>query len=210
MTRLIKKRSDYKPLKWLPEDTNLEFLIFDDFTIVKSQITFKKNESDLIKSYSLKNTIELNGLNLNTNKFLLIVDEIKTKNIKVDNMKQNNESVSISIPNNANFVKIITEVKIFPQDNNSLEGLYETNNMFCTQCEPEGFRKITWFPDRPDCLSKFKVKIEASNKFNTLISNAFEINVLNLFDASIFTLNLLKQSGLSGNQVIFLNPSGSH
>ena len=171
MMRLIKKRLDYKPLKWLPEDTNLEFLIFEDYTIVKSQIIFKKNKSNIIKKFSLNNTIELNGLNLITKKFLLIIDEIKTLNIKIDNLKQNNEIVSIPIPDNANSLKISTEVKIFPKDNSSLEGLYETNNMFCTQCEPEGFRKITWFPDRPDCLSKFTVKIETSNKFNTLISN---------------------------------------
>ena len=43
--------------------------------------------------------------------------------------------------------------------------------MLCTQCEPEGFRKITWFPDRPDCLSLFKVKIEASTQFDTMLSN---------------------------------------
>ena len=39
------------------------------------------------------------------------------------------------------------------------------------RCEPEGFRKITWFPDRPDCLSVFTVKIESSSRFNTIISN---------------------------------------
>ncbi len=171
MMRLIKKRSDYRPLKWLPEDTNLEFLIFEEYTIVKSQIIFKKNKLNVIKNCSLNNTIELNGLDLITNKFLLIIDEIKTINIKIDNLKQNNEIVSIPIPDNTDSLKIYTEVKIFPRDNSSLEGLYETNNMFCTQCEPEGFRKITWFPDRPDCLSKFTVKIESSNKFNTLISN---------------------------------------
>ena len=43
MMPLIKKRSDYKPLQWLPEYTYLEFLIFNDFTIVKSKIMFKKN-----------------------------------------------------------------------------------------------------------------------------------------------------------------------
>ncbi len=171
MMRLIKKRSDYKPLKWLPEETNLEFLIFEDYTIVKSKIIFKKNKSKAIKNFSLNNKIELNGLDLITKKFLLIIDEIEKINIKIENSKQNNEIVSIPIPENANSLKIYTEVKIFPRDNASLEGLYETNNMFCTQCEPEGFRKITWFPDRPDCLSKFTVKIEASNKFNTLISN---------------------------------------
>ena len=171
MMPLIKKRSDYKPLQWLPEYTYLEFLIFDDFTIVKSKILFKKNNYPLIENYSFNNSIKLNGIDLITSKFLLIIDEIKTESIKIDNLEKNNEVVSVPIPSSANSVKIITEVKIFPRDNSSLEGLYESNNMFCTQCEPEGFRKITWFPDRPDCLSKFTVKIESSNKFNTLLSN---------------------------------------
>ena len=47
MMPLIKKRSDYKPLQWLPEYTYLDFLIFDDFTIVKSKIMFKKNNYPL-------------------------------------------------------------------------------------------------------------------------------------------------------------------
>ncbi len=171
MMPLIKKRLDYKPLQWLPEYTYLEFLIFDDFTIVKSKIMFKKNNCSLIENFNPNNSIKLNGIDLITTKFLLIVDEIQTESIKIDNLEKNNEAVSIPIPSSANSVKIITEVKIFPRDNSCLEGLYESNNMFCTQCEPEGFRKITWFPDRPDCLSKFTVKIESSNKFNTLLSN---------------------------------------
>ena len=59
---LIKKRSDYKPLQWLPEYTYLEFLIFDDFTIVKSKIMFKKNNHFLIEKYSFNNSIKLNGI----------------------------------------------------------------------------------------------------------------------------------------------------
>ena len=62
MMPLIKKRKDYKPLLWLPEHTYLEIFIFDNFTIVKSAITFKKNKSDLIENISLKETIELNGV----------------------------------------------------------------------------------------------------------------------------------------------------
>ena len=62
MMPLIKKRSDYKPLQWLPEYTYLEFLIFDDFTIVKSKIKFKKNNYPLIENYSYNNSIKLLSL----------------------------------------------------------------------------------------------------------------------------------------------------
>ena len=52
------------------------------------------------------------------------------------------------------------ETEINPQDNTSLEGLYMSNGMYCTQCEAEGFRKITYYPDRPDVMSTFRVRIE--------------------------------------------------
>ncbi|NNK77881.1 MAG: aminopeptidase N, partial [Litoreibacter sp.] len=52
------------------------------------------------------------------------------------------------------------EVEISPEKNTALEGLYMSNGMYCTQCEAEGFRKITYYPDRPDVMAKFTVRIE--------------------------------------------------
>jgi aminopeptidase N len=62
-----------------------------------------------------------------------------------------------------------TEVQIAPEANTALEGLYMSKGMYCTQCEAEGFRKITYFPDRPDVMSRFKVRIEAD--LPVLLSN---------------------------------------
>ncbi|NIZ59515.1 aminopeptidase N [Sedimentitalea sp. CY04] len=61
------------------------------------------------------------------------------------------------------------EVEINPQGNTALEGLYMSNGMYCTQCEAEGFRKITFYPDRPDVMSTFTVRIEGDEK--VLLSN---------------------------------------
>ena len=61
------------------------------------------------------------------------------------------------------------EVEINPQANTALEGLYMSNGMYCTQCEAEGFRKITYYPDRPDVMSTFSVRIEGDEK--VLLSN---------------------------------------
>ena len=171
MKNVVKKRSDYKPLFWLTKDTFLEFLIFDQYTIVKSQITFKKNNSQNISNFNLESNLELNGVDLVTIKFELILDDNSPKNINIESLKKQNEAVIIPVPPNTSFVKIITEVKIYPSTNNSLEGLYQSNNMLCTQCEAEGFRKITWFPDRPDSLSLFTVRIEVTDKFKTILSN---------------------------------------
>jgi len=171
MQKLIKNRLDYKPLFWLPHDTFLQFFIYENFTIVKSKISFKKNDVSIIKKYKLDNVIELNGVNLITKTFKLKISKSIIKNIEVNEFKKNSETLIIPLPKETLSLDIFTEVKIFPKDNKSLEGLYESNNMLCTQCEPEGFRKITWYPDRPDCLSLFKVKIETSTKFNTILSN---------------------------------------
>jgi aminopeptidase N len=62
-----------------------------------------------------------------------------------------------------------TEVEIAPEANTALEGLYMSKGMYCTQCEAEGFRKITYYPDRPDVMSRFKVRIESD--LPVLLSN---------------------------------------
>ena len=69
-----------------------------------------------------------------------------------------------------------TVSEIAPAANTALEGLYQSNGMFCTQCEPEGFRRITYFLDRPDNLSVFTVRIEADKEqYPVLLSNGNRI-----------------------------------
>ena len=67
--------------------------------------------------------------------------------------------------------KLITITKIKPEDNTSLEGLYKSRTMYCTQCEAEGFRKITYYLDRPDVMSEFTTTVVADKKFPVLLSN---------------------------------------
>ena len=65
-----------------------------------------------------------------------------------------------------------SEVLIAPHRNTALEGLYRSGGMFCTQCEAEGFRKITWYTDRPDVMAPFEVRIEADRaRYPVLLSN---------------------------------------
>ena len=88
--------------------------------------------------------------------------------------------------------------EINPKSNTALEGLYLSNGIYCTQCEPEGFRKITWFPDRPDNLSIFTVKIQSLVKYNSLLSNG------NLIKSTISNVN---QNGYIIWKDPFLKPS---
>ncbi|RMH01760.1 MAG: aminopeptidase N [Planctomycetota bacterium] len=68
--------------------------------------------------------------------------------------------------------ELACEVRIRPQDNTRLSGLYRSSGMFCTQCEAEGFRRITFFPDRPDVMTRYRVRIEADRgRYPVLLSN---------------------------------------
>src|SRR6478752_134621 len=79
---------------------------------------------------------------------------------------------SLTIPNPPAKLTLEIESEINPAANTALEGLFLSSGMFCTQCEPEGFRRITWFIDRPDNLSVFTVRIEAAKEqYPVLLSN---------------------------------------
>ena len=171
MDVIAKKRKNYLPLLWMSKSVFLDFQIFENYTFVNSNLLFKKNDQNNIKDSLLDCKIELNGINLETIEIRVSFDDKPFFNINIKTLFVNNELISIPIPNDILQVRILSKVKLYPSDNSSLEGLYESNQMLCTQCEPEGFRKITWFPDRPDCLTLFKVKIEAPILYNTILSN---------------------------------------
>ena len=109
MNHKIKKRSDYKPLFWLAKDTYLDFLIFNNYTIVKSEIIFQKNNTENIINYDLDSYLELNGVDLVTKKFELILDDNLPKDIKIENLNKKNEAVIIPVPCNTSIVKINTD-----------------------------------------------------------------------------------------------------
>jgi len=68
--------------------------------------------------------------------------------------------------------ELVIEGRIRPQDNTALEGLYRSGDLYCTQCEAEGFRRITFYPDRPDVMAVFTVRIEAERaRFPVLLAN---------------------------------------
>jgi aminopeptidase N len=79
---------------------------------------------------------------------------------------------ALVIPLSGDAHTIATEVEIAPDRNTQLQGLYASQSMLCTQCEAEGFRRITFFPDRPDVLSRYKVRMTADKaRFPVLLAN---------------------------------------
>lgn len=84
-------------------------------------------------------------------------------------------------------VTLDIQVRICPQTNTALEGLYMAGSgddtMFVTQCEPEGFRKITFYPDRPDVLAIFTTRLEADKRYPTLLANGNLVEAGEVADA---------------------------
>jgi aminopeptidase N len=129
----------------------------------------------LHEDYALvTNTMEIKRFGENTN-LLLHGDELELLSLKVDG-KEHDEYVITDgkldmVVDKASFALEI-KTRIMPQNNTQLSGLYRSHTMFCTQCEAEGFRRITYFMDRPDVMTTYTTKIVANkSKYPTLLSN---------------------------------------
>ena len=138
--------SDYTPFGYLVEDVHLTFRLDPDRTRVISRIRFRPDPD------STERRFFLHGEQLR-----LIAARIDGAPVTPEITPQ---GLSCAVPD-APFT-FEAEVEIAPAANTALEGLYLSNGMYCTQCEAEGFRKITYYPDRPDVMSVFTVRIEGA------------------------------------------------
>lgn len=158
------KLSDYKPYEYIIPQINLEFELGLERTIVKSKMNIEKNP----KSDYSGNEIKLNAENLE-------IISLKINGEEVDKTSYNFSNDILTINNFKAPCTLETEVAINPLANKALSGLYVSSNRFCTQCEAEGFRRITPWPDRPDVMSSFTVKITANKEqYPVLLSNGNE------------------------------------
>ena len=149
---------DYKKPEFMIESCELVFELFEEYTTVTNIMTVNRTD-DSIKDISL-DTIDLELLDLWLNDLKLKDTryEIKDETLKIFN-----------VPNSFT-LKVVN--KIYPQNNTELEGLYKSGPIFCTQNEPEGFRRITPYLDRPDVMSAFTTTVIADkDKYPILLSN---------------------------------------
>jgi aminopeptidase N len=149
--------ADYQPFTHLVDTVELTFRLAPAATRVRSRITFRPNPER-----PGRHPLRLDGEGLKLLLCLLDGKEIKPK---LD--ARGLTLAAKSLPDGP--FTLETEVEIVPEGNTALEGLYMSNGMYCTQCEAEGFRKITFYPDRPDVMARFKVRIEGN--LPVLLSN---------------------------------------
>lgn len=158
--------TDYVVPDFLIEKTDLIFELEENITTVTSTLELQRNPDS-----NTQNSLILMGQELD-----LVSIHVDGKLIDKNNYTVTDEALTISVPDQCVF-ECVTKIK--PQENTSLEGLYKSSGMYCTQCEAEGFRKITYYLDRPDVMSVFTTTIIAEKtKYPILLSNG------NLIDQS--------------------------
>ncbi|BBL56665.1 aminopeptidase N [Methylomonas koyamae] len=154
---------DYTPPEYLIDQIELHFELDERRTRVQARMNVRRNPHSSADSVALK----------------LWGEELQLLSIAIDGRPlQENEFVVgdealivHEAPQDRPF-EILIENLIDPQANTALEGLYLSSSMLCTQCEAQGFRKITWFLDRPDVMSRFKTTLVADKtKYPVLLSN---------------------------------------
>jgi len=145
--------ADYQPFGWILQSVRLTFKLDPKATRVTSNIRFTPNPA------AKPGPFFLHGENLT-----LIAARIDGQPVSAEITP---EGLTCDVPNGPFTWE--AEVEISPETNTALEGLYMSKGMYCTQCEAEGFRKITYYPDRPDVMAPFTVQVKGSQPI--LLSN---------------------------------------
>ena len=159
MTDQTIRLEDYTPASYLIDNVALDFNLHPSKTTVTSKIQFTANPA------ATGRTLRLDGAEM----------ALKWAKINGETVELTPDETGVDLPENL-LGKSFTwecEVEINPEANTSLDGLYMTNGMYCTQCEAEGFRRITYYLDRPDVMTTFKVRIHGDQPVR--LSNGNEV-----------------------------------
>lgn len=152
---------DYQPSAYLIKTTDLHFELGEEVTLVKAKLVIHRNPARTEGEIPLI----LDGVNLVLRSICIDGNPLLNDAFSIDAEKL----TIFKVP--AEFT-LETEVEIKPQENTALEGLYKSSGNFCTQCEAHGFRKITYYLDRPDVMAKFTTTIVADKQlYPVLLSN---------------------------------------
>ena len=160
---------NYKKPAFSIKNINLVFELFEQYALVTSNMQIQRNESDELHLRLDSIDLELVSLYIN--------------DLKLDDSRYIIENESLTILNVPTDFSIKINNKIYPQNNTELEGLYKSGDIFCTQNEPEGFRRITPYLDRPDVMSVFTTTVIADKeKYPVLLSNGNKKESLDITD----------------------------
>ena len=152
------RRSDYCVPDWLVPDVTLDFDLDPALTTVRAKLAVTRNGGH-------DRPLRLDGDGL-------VPLEVKVDGRSLTQAEWHLEAGALILPLLGDAHEVETLVELAPERNSKLMGLYASGGLLCTQCEAEGFRRITFFPDRPDILSRYSVRMAADKAcFPILLAN---------------------------------------
>ncbi|MEI8094440.1 MAG: aminopeptidase N [Spirochaetales bacterium] len=170
------KRVDYLPPAYLLDQVELTFQIFATHTLVSSHLSFRKNPE------ATAGALILDGDGLTT-----LSVRLDGKLLGAADYQLTPTTLTIGGVGEKALLEVLTRVD--PAANKALSGLYQSSTMLCTQCESEGFRRITWFPDRPDVMAPYRVRLEAEKSdCPVLLSNGNRVESGDLSEGRHFAV----------------------
>lgn len=152
---------DYRPPDFLIEEVFLDVVLGEETTRVAARLTMRRNPAAATPDAPL----------------VLDGEHLETERVAIDGTYLGGNAYTLAdnkltLAEVPDVFTLETTVRIKPQENTALEGLYKSDGIFCTQCEAEGFRRITWYLDRPDVLAKFRTRITGDETlYPVLLSN---------------------------------------
>lgn len=171
----VKYRKDYRQSDHLIEHTELTFNLTETGTTVSAKLKLQR------AAHAAEDApLVLHGHNMTLQSIQLDGQPLSARAYQVNDNTLQLKRVPACFT-------LETTVEIHPEHNQSLKGMYRSGTMFCTQCEPHGFRKITYYLDRPDIMAKFTVKIIADKaKYPVMLSNGNKLDSGDLADGKHF------------------------
>ncbi|MEN8257801.1 MAG: aminopeptidase N [Thermodesulfobacteriota bacterium] len=151
--------SEYQPPDFYIDTVDLFFSLYDDKAVVTSTLNLRRSEHAKGEA----------PLILDGEELLLVELAVDEKILDPSQYEINKQTLTIFDVPDSFVLRCVTE--IYPQKNTALEGLYRSSGNFCSQCEAQGFRKITYYLDRPDVMARFTTTIEAETSIPVLLAN---------------------------------------
>ena len=147
---------DYEPPNFTLREVFLSFDLYEDYALVRNEMHMERRHPGPLRLHG--DELILEGIWQDDHP--LSVEDYQT------------DEGDLLLPHLPDVCKLTILTRIFPQKNTALSGLYRSKQLFCTQCEAQGFRRITFFPDRPDVLAIFTTKVTADRAiYPILLSN---------------------------------------
>ena len=163
----VTRREDYEVPDWLVPEIALDFVLDAAATRVRSVL-------HVVREGRHDRPLRLDGGGQ-------VPLEVKVDGVAINSWRIEDDVLVVPLSGSAHLIE--TEVEIAPERNTQLMGLYASGGNLCTQCEAEGFRRITFFPDRPDVLSRYKVRMAADKaRYPVLLANGDPVGAGDLDD----------------------------